>query len=269
MTVKLRPEEFSRALPLYYEVGALFPLVSAVLQAKQRGQVFANRLDSPSAALIVTNFGFTLFVGDERDPRFDAEIVRLLATSGALKPPYLLWYAPPENWRARLDVAGTDIVRRRGRIRYKFCQERAGWLAEPVEWPEGFELRDLSADLISKTEKFGVNLDSRFWASAADFAEHGLGVCLTRGGEAASLCYAAAVADGLAEVDVATDPEFRGRGLAGVVTRQFIKGCLERGIAPTWDCFDYNVGSMKLAEKLGFISESRYPIYSFNVPVEL
>jgi predicted GNAT family acetyltransferase len=82
-----------------------------------------------------------------------------------------------------------------------------------------------------------------------------------------SLCYAAAVADGLAEVDVATDPEFRERGLAGVVTRQFIRECLSRGVAPTWDCFEYNAGSMKLARKIGFVEMRRYPFYSFNVPV--
>jgi RimJ/RimL family protein N-acetyltransferase len=82
-----------------------------------------------------------------------------------------------------------------------------------------------------------------------------------------SLCYAAAVADGLAEVDVVTSAEFRGRGLAGVVTREFIKECLRRGVAPTWDCFDYNAGSVKLAEGLGFVEARRYDFYSFNVPI--
>ncbi|MDQ3803234.1 MAG: GNAT family N-acetyltransferase [Acidobacteriota bacterium] len=268
MTTELKPEEFSRVLPLYRAAGACFPLVSAVLQGRQRGQVFADRREGPGAAFAVTGFGFALLVGGG-DEQFDAGLARLLAAGGALRPAYLLWYSPPARWQARLDAAGAEVVRRRGRIRYEFREERAGWLAEPVECPEGFELQALSRDLIPKTEPLGVALGSRFWSSAEDFAENGLGVCLTRGGEVVSLCYAAAVADGLAEVDVVTRPESRGRGLAGVVTRQFIRECLRRGLAPTWDCFDYNAGSVRLAEGLGFAEVSRYPFYSFNVPLSL
>ena len=269
MIVELDPAEFASALPLYRAGGGPFPLVSAVLQGGQRGQVFADRRGTPGAALVVTNFGFALFVGDERDEDFDAALARLLATADALKPKYLLWYAPPEKWQARLDAAGTEVARRRGRIRYEFRDERAAWLGDPVERPEGFELQSVSADLIRKTDDLGVYLDSRFWSSADDFVENGLGVCLTRGGEVASLCYAAAVADRLAEVDVVTRPEFRGQGLAGVVTKQFIRECLGRNLVPAWDCFDYNAGSVKLAESVGFVEARRYPFYSFNVPLNL
>lgn len=269
MIVELEPAEFARALPLYRAGVGSFPLVSAVLHGGQRGQVFADRRDTPGAAFVVNDFGFALFVGDEADEDFDAALARLLATDGALKPSYLLWYAPPENWRARFDAAGTEAVRRRGRIRYEFREERAPWLAGPAEPPEGFELRNVSADLIRRTDDLGVHLDSRFWSSADDFVANGLGVCLTRGNDVASLCYAAAVADGLAEVDVVTRPEFRGQGLAGVVTKQFIRECLSRGLAPTWDCFDYNAGSVKLAEGVGFAEARRYPFYSFNVPLNL
>lgn len=269
MIVELEPAEFARALPLYRAAGATFPLVSAVLHGGQRGQVFADRRDTPGAAFVVNGFGFALFVGDERDEDFAAALARLLASADALKPKYLLWYAPPESWQARLDAAGGEVARRRGRIRYEFREERAPWLAGGAEQREGFELRNVTAELIRRTDELGVALDSRFWSSADDFVANGLGVCLTRGNDVASLCYAAAVADGLAEVDVVTRPEFRGQGLAGVVTKQFIRECLGRGLAPTWDCFDYNAGSVKLAEGVGFAELRRYPFYSFNVPLSL
>ncbi|PYS84874.1 MAG: hypothetical protein DMF67_03090 [Acidobacteria bacterium] len=269
MIVELKPAEFPRALPLYREAGVCFPLISAVIRQRQRGQVFADGRDEPGNAVVVTDFGFMLLLGAEPGETFDEGFARLLAAGGEIKPSYLLWYSPPAGWQRRLDALGPDAARRRERVRFRFNEERAGWLGEPVVAPDGFELKSLTSDLIPKTEKFGVKLDSRFWASAADFVENGVGVCLTKGGEVVSLCYAAAVADGLAEVDVVTDPEFRGRGLAGVATRQFIKECLGRGIAPTWDCFDYNAGSVKLAEKLGFSLASSYPFYSFNVPIKL
>ena len=270
MIIELEQDSFAAALPLYRAAGGVFPLISAVLQGAQRGQVFADRREAPRAAFVINDFGFALFVGDELDARFDEGLARLLAGSGALGAKYLLWYAPPEVWRARLDAAGAEVAKRRGRIRYRFDEARAAdWLARPVECPEGFELKDVSAELVPSADKLGVQLGTRFWASAEDFAENGIGVCLTAGGEVVSLCYAAAVADGLAEVDVVTASEFRGQGLAGVVTREFIKECLRRGVAPTWDCFDYNAGSVKLAEGLGFVEARRYDFYSFNVPATL
>lgn len=265
--VELQPDDFISVLPLYRSAGMTFPLISAVVQNKQRGQVFCDDRENPRAAMIVTNFGFMYLTG-EGSGLFDNELARLFAASGRFKPSYLLWYAPSESWQRRLESI-PDLSRRRERVRLDFDPDQAGWLGEPLESPAGFELRSLSADLIPKTEKFDVKLDSKFWASAADFLENGFGVCLMKDHEMVSLCYAAAVVDGLAEVDVATDPEFRGRGLAGVVTRQFIKQCLDRGVAPTWDCFSYNTGSLKLATSLDFAAASKYPFYSFNVPVEI
>ncbi|HEX6182904.1 MAG TPA: GNAT family N-acetyltransferase [Pyrinomonadaceae bacterium] len=269
MISELGQEKFHAVLPLYRASGACFPVISAVIQGRQRGQVFADGREAPGAAFVVNDFGFAYLFGEGVDEEFDTELARLLSTEGALKTSYLLWYAPPAGWESRLGALGGERVRRRGRVRFEFREERAGWLGAPVVCPEGFELEPMSAGLIPKTEKFGLKLDSRFWASAADFIENGLGVCLTKDGEVVSLCYAAAVADGLAEVDVVTDAEFRGQGLAGVVTRHFIKECLRRGVAPTWDCFDYNAGSLKLAEGLGFVETRRYDFYSFNVPAAL
>ena len=269
MIVELKPDDFPSVWPLYRAAGVSFPLISAVIQKKQRGQVFVDDRGNPGSAVVLTDFGFMLFLGAEQNESFDEGFAQLLATGGALRPSYILWYAPPAEWQGRLDLIGPDLVRRRERIRFEFRQESADYLKEPARCPAGMELKNLSADLLPKTEKFDVRIDSRFWSSAADAVEHGLGVCLLKDGEVISLCYAAAAADGLAEVDVVTDPAYRGGGLATVAAQQFIRGCLSRGISPTWDCFVYNAGSVKLAEKLGFVQANSYPFYSFNVPIEL
>jgi RimJ/RimL family protein N-acetyltransferase len=128
-------------------------------------------------------------------------------------------------------------------------------------------MRKLDRELIPKTSKFNLDLDSRFWSSIQDVEENGLGFCLLKDGELVSICYAAAISDGLAEVDVITDEAYRGQGLGSLVSRQFIRECLLRGITPTWDCFSYNTNSQRLAERLGFSELVRYPFYSFNIPL--
>lgn len=267
--VELQPEEFARVLPLYREARKPFPLISAVIQNKQRGQVFADERESPHSALVVTDFGFMFLAGAAQEGAFNEELSRLFATGNAFKPSYLLWYSPPAYWQKKLDSATPGPIRRRERMRFEFHAEGASWLKEPVQCPAGLELRKLSSDLISKTERFGLKLDSRFWASAADFLANGLGVCLMQDSEVVSLCYTAAIADCLGEIDVVTQTEFRGSGLANCVAQQLIRECLSTKIIPTWDCFLDNIGSRRLGEKLEFTPLCSYPFYSFNVPIEV
>lgn len=255
--IELDTEDFPDVLPLYRSSGFRFPLISAVIQRQQRGQIFADRKTDPRSSVVINNFGFMYVFGVDDD-----SLIELFEGADKIKPSYLLWYAPPATWQERLNAAG---ARRRERIRFEF----RGHDDEPLNVPAGFELRNLDRDLIPKTSKFKLDLDSRFWSSTEDFVLNGLGVCLLKDNEILSVCYAAAISDGLAEVDVVTDEAYRAHGLATVVSRQFIRECLTRGITPTWDCFDYNTGSVRLAERLGFSELVRYPFYSFNIPLSL
>ena len=263
--IELRPDEFARALPLYRAAADCFPLVSAVLQGLQRGQVLADRSNDLRSAAVITRFGFTFVMG-AGGQAFDDGLGAALATEHVLKPSYLLWYSPPPAWTLRFD-AEPEGVRRRERARLQFSGERAAWLSHPPSVPRGFDMRPLSADLLAATDELGLDIASRFWSSAADYEGNGFGACVLDGERVAAVCYAAAVVDGLAEVDVATRPDLRGRGLAFVAAQGFVRECLTRSVAPTWDCFVDNAGSMRLAAKLGFVPAQTYPLYSFRTPI--
>ena len=265
MLVELGEQEFPKVLARYRAGGHVFPLILAVLEGSQRGQVFAS--DKNGAAFVVGNFGFSCLIeADEVDASFERGLTELLATRGPVRPSYLLWYEPPPRWQTKLDAS--ESVKKRERVRFEFRKEGASYFDETASCPAGFELQRMTPQLLASAEKFGLGLESRFWSSADDFIAHGLGVCLVKDGEVVSLCYAAAVADGLAEVDVVTDAQFRGHGLGTIVTQEFNRRCLRNGKSPTWDCFDYNTGSLKLAERLGFVEVRRYPFYSFNIPLD-
>jgi GNAT superfamily N-acetyltransferase len=131
-------------------------------------------------------------------------------------------------------------------------------------------LRPLDQQLIPEVDKLGLNVASRFWSSASDLLESGLGTCLVAPDDSvASVCYASCVAGNLAEVDIATREDQRGRGLASVVAREFVRQCRRRQIVPAWDCFTANQASVKLALSLGFVELVRYPLYSFQAHLPL
>ena len=270
MTIAELPfDDFPRVLPLYRSLNVCFPLISAVIQKRQRGQVFVNDSDDPQSALVVNNFGFMSYVGRSDNYTFNEGLTQLLATGHPLKRNYLLWYSPPERWKTALDQRGSGVVRCRKRTRFELETNAVDYSDVESECPSGFQLQTLVPSLFPQTSRFGLNIDSRFWSSCDDFFENGFGVCLMKDQNMVSLCYSAAIVDGLAEIDVVTDPEFRAQGFAVIVTQAFIRECAKRNVIATWDCFVDNVGSMKLAKRVGFREKNTYDFYSFNIPIEI
>ena len=263
--IELNSEHFSTVLPLYRETGRCFPLISAVIQNLQQGQIFADSAVSPTSALVFSKFGFMQIIGKQDNYNFNDSLVFAFQNSNQIPLQYVMWYDPPLFWQQKLEQLPPDVVKIRGRIRFEFHPERAAWyLNQKIAIPDNYELSKLSLELIDKTDKFKLNISSRFWASNEEVVEKANGVCLINNGEIASLCYAACVCDGLAEVDIVTDPDYRGKGLATLVAQQFIVNCLSNNLVPAWDCFDYNSGSCRVASSLGFIEKYRYKFLSFS-----
>jgi len=265
--IELHAKEFPRVLPLYLRSGQCFPLISAVLQQKQPGQVFVDALEDVRSALVVTHFGFTLFLGNPSNESFNAALQNALSRTGIVQPSYLLWYAPPREWSDIFGHLPDGTSRSRERIRYRF-DAAAYTIDVPQKLPVGFELKAIDRDLLAKAEKLNLEIGSRFWASVDAFLKEGCGFCVINDAEIVSLCYSACVVDGLAEIDIITDPAHRNKGFALLVARGLIAQCLKRQIQPTWDCFSSNMGSQRLAVKLGFKQEYSYQLRSFTIPLQ-
>jgi RimJ/RimL family protein N-acetyltransferase len=265
--VELGPDELTRCARLGVAGPQGIPyLLRAVLQGLQPGRVFADDRAVPRAAFVVNRVGFCALLGQETDAFHDA-VVDAMTREGALGVRYLLWYAPPPSWASALDGLVPAPVRRRERVRFEFDRALASYVDNVETVPEGFALRPLTGEWMSRVGPLKLDIASRFWASAEQFRAEGVGVGLFHGDVVASVCYAACVADRHAEVDVATAEAYRARGLASVAGREFVRLCLRRGIVPAWDAFAENQGSVKLAESLGFRPRATYPFYTFALPL--
>ncbi len=102
------------------------------------------------------------------------------------------------------------------------------------------------------------------WGSYAAYEAHGFGFALLIGEAVASTITAVCVSQRHALISVATEPDFRRRGLATLVSARFIEHGLERGLLPVWDCDDFNLGSVATARRLGFIE--RTPFVELALP---
>ena len=61
------------------------------------------------------------------------------------------------------------------------------------------------------------------------------------------------------EIEIDPKKEYRRKGLAYACGARLILECLERGLYPSWDA--HNMGSVRLAEKLGDCLEGEYEVW--------
>lgn len=264
--IELEPAIHHRVLPLYSCAALDFPLIRAVIQGRQSGSVFVDDDESPGMALVANRFGFTYAFARAHDDESTRGLMDWLFEASPLKGRYLLWYAPPESCRRRMDALPDGIARQRTRVRFRLNPERFLSTRKPEQ--DGRErprVVRIDGRLLPGLQPFDLDIGSRFWDSETAFLRDGFGFAATTGDIVASVCYAACVANNVAEIDVATRPEFRGRGFARLVSRAFIDHALRADVTPSWDCFEYNEASCRLAIALGFQETCRYPFYSVNV----
>ena len=66
-------------------------------------------------------------------------------------------------------------------------------------------------------------------------------------------------------IDVDTfDKSDRDKGYATAAGVALLDHCLESGLNPLWETTEDNIASQRLAEKLGFIKNEKYPVYAIE-----
>ena len=97
------------------------------------------------------------------------------------------------------------------------------------------------------------------YASFDAFRQCGSGAVVRCEGKIVSAASSFISFAGEVELDVSTEPEYRGRGLACACVSRMLRDCAERGIVVHWDA--QNAASRCLAEKFGFEMEAPYSVY--------
>jgi GNAT superfamily N-acetyltransferase len=103
-----------------------------------------------------------------------------------------------------------------------------------------------------------------FWKSADDFLENGVGFSLFYKGELASTAYSSFIHDNKLELGIETVEKLRGKGFAEYTCSALIDYCIENNYEPVWACRLENIGSYKLAQKIGFTPSALIPYYRLS-----
>ena len=237
-----------------------FPLIGAVLQDSQYGNIYAEHASQPTGFYVEHSFGFAQIFGSVSD-RFIQDMEDYLLRRRAFSAPKIRLYTPMlPTFLA--NEAGTPFISQRQR----FVLDATAFAHMEASLQPQDEL-----NVITVTEENVIALNNafqlveRFWRTPMDFVRNAMAVVLEYRGQLAAICYAAAVSHARAEIDVCTLPQFRNLGLAKRAVTLFVNLCQHNGIAPLWDCFTNNKASMQLCKATGFVPHSN-PYAFFTIP---
>jgi len=253
--VRLEKDNYKLAHEHYLQSEFRYPFIAAVLIGQQKGDVFADEQQSPSSFFVEHSFGWSQIFGED-DPDFLKELYDYIFVNQEFSAVKIRAFSPEHSGFFKKESEEAER-----------CQFR---LNEQTVRPEvsGDEISIIEITMDNSeeiNEVFGLDLFGRNWPNRSAFHKHSFGHVVTVAGHYASICYACAVADGTAEIDVFTSPDYRHRGLGVMACNAFINACHKRKVSPNWDCFTNNAGSMHLAQSLGFIAyRDPHPFYTFN-----
>jgi len=242
----LLPEsQFESVAPLFESFYPQRSIVLAVIERRIPGRVWVDRLESPMACLVVTNFVFAFCSG--RISRIIwgdfLSVLSFLKNSVKLECSFGIRNELLSMARKRKAMLNTRI---------QFLYSPAVMRFNPSEIPDGLELKPITATTVSKCGWIKpIFLPT--YSTTQKYLDNTYGFCLIDKSTDKVVSEAHAVlGDRSVTLGIMTHPEYRRMGFATLVCKKLIGYCLDRGLAIIWSSDNSNEGSKKLARKLGF-----------------
>ena len=136
----------------------------------------------------------------------------------------------------------------------------------------GINIEFIDSNFLKKTHLDNyeqiIGMINENWISEKVFLKEGFGFCLVKNDSIISWCISDYNIDKQCEIGVETDDKYWRKGYATIVVTEVLNYCKQRGLKKVgWHCRDNNIGSYKLAEKVGFKRMDDYHTYHawFNV----
>ncbi|WP_176551148.1 GNAT family N-acetyltransferase [Bacillus sp. AFS040349] len=216
-------------------------------------------IEQNNSTLISTSSGIFVVSGEPNIAFLNHTILPIYENKKQKNERFTL-FSTSKEWDELLLNKATNEFKQYKRYSYFFNKHRYSSLVLK-DLTAGFELRRFNESTIIKSHEFNEAYIKQYWGSVTRFLQHGFGYSITYKNKIVSECISIFASENYAEIDVATSSNFSGMGLASHVSAAFIKHCLEHDKVPRWDCDIHNVGSINLAQKLGFENPRMYSIF--------
>lgn len=226
----------------------------AVLGGGNAGRIFVDDLTQPNTAYVWERDDGILYQGGKRDRGVLYEMMELLRRDGPVALGFRDGEFEVELFPADPDAGAECIELER--------QVRGSDLNPFLTLPAGFSVQRMGRELVEKSPRLEETLFR--YGDLDNYLQTGMDVCILRGDEFVGEAGADMEVNGRREVGVVVEPAYRGgQGFGTLVTAHLLRWCDELGVSTYWDCVKLNIGSLKIARKLGFVNERSYKLLAW------
>ena len=266
---KLRKGDYEKVRSLFEELEWNL-ITSAVIEGTSPGRVYADRVEDPRTAFMCTVEGYYL-AGYDKNDEFNTSLNKLIFArifSGDTfrkdETDVAIGFYP-DSWKEKMPIIFQGRIPLTTARRHYVC---TGLKVD--HWrnnlPEGFQIRRIDEKLL-RTPRIEIPQHlagwiKTNWGSTSDFIKKGSGFCTSHDKRVVSWSLADCVSDNACEIGIHTREDYRRQGLATLTAAATVDHSLSSGFKYVgWHCDEYNLGSIGVAEKIGFKLERKYIQY--------
>lgn len=238
----------------------------AVVEKAVKGEIFADNANNPQTFYILHPYGMSLLLGNSSNNDFSCSFKEYVQNINKARTKVEWMQAYPNDWHTCLrDLfnESPDLIEVDTRVNFKFNREKHLANKKHAISDES-EIRIARTTINDYELMAGSVIPKYFWNNSSEFIRYGIGYSLFYQNHLAATAFSSVVDGKYLELGIETQEQFKGRNFAYKVCSALIDYCLEEGLEPVWACRLSNVGSYKLAEKLGFEESLTTPYYKMN-----
>lgn len=241
----IKVENKEKYLNLFSQYTHNIPVIYSSLEGQYNGELFVDSENNPQIAILFTQFAFH-FVAGNADINNVVEVLNEIIFKEYLfksRQEEAIVFCPNEKWDQVLD----EVFKKHNGLkdnRKIFYLNRDKYI----------EMK--TSRIVPK------NIENKIFYEKSGGAQKQYPISrIFEGEKCISFCSGFMLGKGHAEIDVATEEAYRGRGYAKEAAITLIDELLENGIEPDWCTWPYRIESQKLALSLGFELTKEIPAY--------
>ena len=245
----------------------------AVVEQKAPGKIFVDNINKPKTFYVLHSYGMSLLFGKWDNFEFNKQFREYALNKNQIRNKYEWMQIFPDEWNITLvkllgnslvkqadNIIESGVVEQNTRVNFRFSQEK--YLTKTRK-------EDKNVEIIKTDENIFLNMPGAvvpkyYWYNEQDFIKNGVGFSLLYKKQLAATAFSSWIFENKLEIGIETVEGFRGKGLAEIVCEAIIDYCITNRYEPIWSCRLENIGSYKLANKLGFEPIMEKPYYRLS-----
>jgi hypothetical protein len=273
--MKLLPiENYDKVAPAFHQLTVNYLFARFVVERKIDGKIYVDDIDYPTVFYVSHPYSMSLLFGNAENEAFNESLKRYILNTDGIRKRYEWLQAPEEQWRTKLDQLFGD--------RFVSVEENQGAMNEKMEVSTRVNFKFNKEKFLAikamgsidkqvvRTEKLhydaipGTVIPQNFWNNSDDFFALGVGFSSMSDDKVASTAFSAFIFDDFLEIGIETAASLKGHGHAFAACSSLIDYCIANNYEPVWACKKNNIGSYRLACRLGFEPTISLPYYRLN-----